>query len=234
MKTQLFLWDKAAEFYKEELAFVKKYYDRTIVQFNDIEKEAEDFAESFFQNYIGDENTDPSEVAEIAEGKSVELYQMLSLMKSNHLLITISMLYGIWEQQIMNFIIGELKKDISKSINKINFNQLKDIFIAHGINFEKLNSWPVIWELKLLNNTIKHGIGDSSDKLKRIRPDYFEVEYLPGVDTLHLHGTVLTEESLQVKEDDLNKYVKATKEFWNEIPERSFADIKDILTILNN
>lgn len=232
MKAQLYLWPKAAEFYKEELAFVKKYYNKTKIQFDNIEEEAEKFAKEFFNDYPGDENTDPSEITEIARDKSAELYQMLSLMKSNHLLITILMLYGIWEQQIINFTVSELRKNISRSIDRICFSDLKKIHKAYNNDITQFNCWSAIEELKLLNNTIKHSIGESSDKLKKIRPDFFISEYLPYVDTLDLFGTTLTSVSLQVQEKDLDKYIRATSEFWDEMPESSFADTNDILKIL--
>lgn len=231
MEAQLYLWPKAAEFYREELAFVKKYYDKTKIQFDNIEEEAEKFAEEFFNTYPGDENTDPSEVAEISKSKGEELYQMLSLMKSNHLLITLLMLYGIWEQQIINFTISELQKVI-KSIDRIEFSDLIEIYKNFNNDITRFNCWPAIKELKLLNNTIKHGIGKSSEELFKIRPDYFTSEHLPDINTLSLFGTTLTSESLQVQEKDLDKYIEATSEFWDEMPERSVADTNDIINIL--
>ncbi|HHY08262.1 MAG TPA: hypothetical protein GX530_07025 [Corynebacteriales bacterium] len=48
--------------------------------------------------------------------------------------------------------------------------------------------------------------------------------------TLKLSGSVLLDEySLQVKESDLLDYLKATKNFWDEMPERAFSDADTII-----
>lgn len=105
----------------------------------------------------------------------------------------------------------------------------------HGIKIEDKNSWKKLRELKALVNTIKHGDGDSANKLRKIRPDFFKIDFLKNTDTLELHESVLLDEySLQVNEVDFIDYLNATKEFWDEMPERAYANIDCVLEKLNS
>jgi hypothetical protein len=68
-----------------------------------------------------------------------------------------------------------------------------------------------------------------------MRPDFFKLNLVHGSDSLELYdgAVLLNEYSLQVQENDLNKYILATQNFWDEMPERAYADINDVLNYLN-
>lgn len=226
MKSQLYFWKPLMERLKKELSMVEDYFKRTKVQFDDIEKEADEHANTLYNNYPGTEDTDPSSVAEWATEQGIELYETLSIMKSNHLLMTISMLYHIWEQQLVKFTVQELEHYFRFDDKSLSYEEVQKIFALHGVNIIDKKSWKKIRELKCLVNTIKHGEGDSAERLRKIRPDFFKLDIIRDTDTLKLSGTVLLDEySLQVKEEDLLDYINATKGFWDEMPERAYADI---------
>jgi hypothetical protein len=107
----------------------------------------------------------------------------------------------------------------------------KEYSNSTGVDITGTDSWRKLKELKALVNTIKHGEGDSADKLRKLRPDFFKLE--PDVlttDTLELHGAVLFEYfSLQAKESDLYDYITAAKNFWDEMPERAYTDTEKII-----
>jgi hypothetical protein len=42
-----------------------------------------------------------------------------------------------------------------------------------GLDLSSLPSWPVIDELRLVANVVKHGEGDSAEKLRETRPELF-------------------------------------------------------------
>lgn len=234
MKTQLYFWKPQIEIYKKELSLVEDYYDRTKKPFNDIGKEADDYANLIYKNYVGNEDTDPASVAELAQEKGIELFEFLSIMKSNHLLMTISMLYHIWEQQLVKFTTIELKHYIKLGAKTLEFADIKKVFKSHKIDIEKIKSWKKIKEVKLLVNTIKHSEGPSAKDLRKIRPDFFKSNLLNGIDTLDFTEAVLLDEnSLQVKEKDLNDYIEAVITFWDEMPERAFCEINILINVLN-
>jgi hypothetical protein len=167
MQTQLYFWKPLMERHKQEIRLVEQYYERTSVQFNDIDTEARQHAINLFKDYRFDEHTDESAVAEWADEQEIEMHEMLSTMKSNHLLMTISMLYHMWEQQLVKFSINELSHDIKFSKKVLNFKEVQVIFKAHGVDISETEAWGKIRELKFLANTIKHGDGDSAEKLRK-------------------------------------------------------------------
>ena len=235
MDTQLYFWKPLMKKHKEELLLVEKYYTRTKIQFDNIESEADEYANSWFNDFPATEDTDPGTVAEWATEKGIDFYETLSVMKSNHLLMTISMLYHIWEQQLIKFTIKELGVRIKFEPKCLDFKDVQKLFILHKVDITKTKAWIVIKELKLLTNTIKHGEGDSAHKLRKMRPDFFKLNLVHGSDSLELYdgAVLLNEYSLQVQENDLNKYILATQNFWDEMPERAYADINDVLNYLN-
>ncbi|MDH4620187.1 hypothetical protein [Brevibacillus sp. AY1] len=229
--TQFYFWKPLMERYKKELSMVAEYYNRTIPSFGDIEKEATDYADSIYNNFPADKNTDPATVADFANDEGIQLYELLNTMKKNHLLMTISMMCQIWEQQLIKFTVTEMRHLLSFNNNALSFGDAKKIFELHGVIFEELLSWIKIKEMRLLVNTIKHGDGESARKLRKIRPDYFELEFIKGTDTLELADAVLLDSySLMVEEQDFRSYVEVTKMFWDEMPERAYSNVDSIIT----
>lgn len=225
------------ENHKKELSLVEDYYNRTKPVFENIEKEADHYANSLYKNYPAAEYTDQASVAEWATEQGIEMYDTLSTMRSNHLLMTVSMLYHIWEQQLIRFTIHELQRYIKFDKRSVEYDDVQKIFELHGVDIPHSKSWGKIRELKFLANTIKHADGPSADKLRKIRPDFFELEVkiINEIDILELHGAVLLDSySLQVKESDLYDYIKATKNFWDEMPERAYSDTETIISIFQN
>lgn len=110
------------------------------------------------------------------------------------------------------------------------FNEAKKIFELHNVEFNHINAWKKIKELRLLVNTIKHGDGDSAKQLRRMRPDFFKHDLLKEADTLQLAGAVLLDSnSLQIKEEDFNNYIATTKSFWDEMPNEAYSDVDTII-----
>jgi hypothetical protein len=216
--------------YKKELSIIGDYYNRTKELFRNIGREVKEFADSFYKNYPVSEDIDPADVADKAQEQGLEMYETLNGMKSYHLQMTIAMLYSIWEKQIHEFTIQELRHDPGFMRNSLPFEDIQRIFESHGIVFSNLNSWGKIRELKLLTNVIKHGEGSSADSLSRIRPDLFDFGISDNSDLLNIISINQLNDINRdgkyillnkIKESDLFIYIKATKEFWEEMPERA-------------
>jgi hypothetical protein len=230
MQTQLNFWKPQIVKYQDALSLVGDYYTRTIAVFSSIEEEATQHSQQLYENYSGSENTDPAQVAEWAEMEGFEKYEALTLMRTNHLLMTFTMLYHLWEQQLINFTLHELSRYLTFGKKRADFPDIQMIFKLHGIDIDKTKSWTKIRELKFLANTIKHGDGNSADKLRKIRPDFFTWEVIGTDDTLEFSGSVLLNNySLQTSEKDLYAYIEATKNFWDEMPETAYSDAEKII-----
>ncbi|WP_339299952.1 hypothetical protein MKY92_07510 [Paenibacillus sp. FSL R5-0623] len=135
MQTQLYFWNPSR--YKNELKIVLDYFNKTKTYFENIEKEAKEYGNNLYSNYRGNEDTDYSAVAEWAEEESVEMYQNLLRMKSNHLLMTISLLYHTWEQQLIKFTISELSHDIHFPKKALHFGHVQSIFQLHRVSISR-------------------------------------------------------------------------------------------------
>jgi len=234
METQLYFWRPLIETYQKDIDMVGDYFKRTSAVFNDMDTEIKAYAEELLDNYPGSEDTDLASVAEWAQNRAIDKYQILSKMKSNHLLMTISMLYHVWEQQLIQFAVREIKRYLHFEKKTVSFGDVQLIFKLHNVDIVNTQAWKKLRELKNLANTVKHGDGKSADKLRKMRPDFFEIPTLFGTreetDTLELYGAVLLDQySLQVSENDLYLYIDATKNFWDEMPERAYSDTDTLI-----
>ncbi|GIP44453.1 hypothetical protein J45TS6_29120 [Paenibacillus sp. J45TS6] len=235
METQLYFWKPLMQRHKKELAMVEDYFNKTKTFFHDIDKQATEYGDKLFREYPADEDTDFSAVAEAANEESAEMYENLLRMQSNHLLMTISLLYHTWEQQLIKFTLSEMSNYFDFTKRVLDFKGVQTIFKLHKVDITKTEAWSEIRELKFLANTIKHGDGESADKLRKIRPDFFTSEYFDDpVDLLKLNGAVLLDGyTIKAHESDLYNYIIAVQKFWDEMPERAFSDTKKIIEKMN-
>ena len=91
-----------------------------------------------------------------------------------------------------------------------------------GIHITEFSSWPKIDELRLVANTAKHGEGDSSHKLREIRPDMFQNPHISGFSEF-ISGSAsqvfqpLVGEGLYVTVQDIRDYRDHLVRFWSEL-----------------
>lgn len=235
METQLYFWKPLIEKHKKELAVVEYYYNKTKIKLENIDDEINSYCQNLYDKSCKNNayNTnEPSSIEDWIYDQWVEVAGTFLLINYNHMLMTISLLYHIWEQQLIKFTLKELEHYFDIDKKALNYEDVQRIFELHGLEIIKTKSWLKIKELKKLVNTIKHGDGDSADTLRKIRPDFF-INDNSSYDTLKLHGSVLIDiDTLNVKESDLFEYINATKGFWDEMPERAYSDTDSIIKVL--
>lgn len=181
MRSQLYLWSKLREKKIEEiLLFKTTFKERVFPVFSNIEKEADNISNDFYDSamntyYIDYDDIDPADIAENATEIGVDYYEKYSLMRYNTLAMWISMLYEFWEQQVRKFLYDEEIHSFKiefKNFCTSGIQDIKEEFRYHNINIEKLRCWVIINELRLVCNTLKHGDGRSARELKNIRPRF--------------------------------------------------------------
>ena len=133
----------------------------------------------------------------------------------------------VWEQQLFSFVyqeaISEGMEYDEPGLEK-GFVFSKEVFKWHQQQFENMVCWPKIKELRALVNVIKHSEGESEKKLRKMRPDYFELDSEIGkYDLLSLYHSTLLEATLQIKDKDFIDYYDALTAFWSELPERMYT-----------
>lgn len=233
MKSQLYLCKGLRKLKKDEIKLFKNTFkDRILPSFENIEKEAEDVQNDFYNNVMHSpcddpDAIDPASIAESALELGIDYYEKISLMKYNTLAMWISMLYQYWEQQVRKFLYDEERHYFElefKTFCSRGIRDIKEEFLFHKVNIEELICWEKIDELRLLCNSLKHGDGNSAQELKKRRPDLFVREELGNIDLLKLYKATLLEVVLNIDEKSFYKYCDVLMSFWDELPERMYED----------
>lgn len=233
MRSQLYLWGSLRQQYIDDLTFVKEmFFERIHPIFANAEAEAEAYQSELWNGIMNQPCTedtyfDPGDYVDVVQEKAVERYDMLQLMHYRNLTAWICILCQVWEQQLYSFVLQEAEQEGLKydpSEIKRGFAFSKEVFEWHQQPFEQMAVWDKIRELRLLVNVIKHAEGDSEQKLRALRPDYFTEEICgTQYDLMALYHTTLLEPTLMIKEQDFINYYEALVKFWTDLPERMYT-----------
>lgn len=177
-----------------------KYVSETIINrlystFESIEQEAALVEKKSYENsskHFNPETMDESYGIEEAYHEGVSHYLIHNEMKNEFLNSSITWIFHLFE------------KDCNRLLGTSNGNekiaQLKSIGIdtSAGSFWSKCNN-----ELRLVANTIKHGKGSSSIKLKAMKPNLFK----QGI-------TGASEDEIQLTISHVEGYIKSLNDFW--------------------
>jgi hypothetical protein len=238
LETQLYLHDELQKYLQDQISqFVDLFILKLKPVFENIDKEAEEHGNNFFNKVLGHSHSDaidPSDLAEEAMDRSFKHWEFLNhgryvLIASWHVA-----LYEAFEQQLRSYLFRELSHDFDLNINHVfsKFDDLKKIFILYQIDLASLNGLKQIDHLRLLCNVIKHGEGTSANNLRKKRPDLIKTH--DDIEYLNLYESSLLYEVLEISEKTLAEFGNAIKDFWDSFPERSFCkDRNKLLSLLN-
>ncbi|MCD4751961.1 MAG: hypothetical protein K8R40_02705 [Anaerolineaceae bacterium] len=234
-KPQLYLYKHLRDQFKEELTQIKElFFERIEPVFSDTEGEANQYKEEMIEaaknsEFIGELDDEKSDLSTWIMEESYERYTTFEIMKYRTLAMWISCMCQVWEQQISMF----LKKDLTAQGLKIyNENNLVtvysikdvwDILKLFQVDVTTLQCWSKVKEMRQLVNVIKHGDGVSAEKLKRMRPDFFNGDnelILSG--GMAKFGVSLLDTTLAISNQDFIEYYNALIQFWTELPERMY------------
>lgn len=223
MKSQLYLPETMRRSLKSEISdFVEIYFQKLLPVFKDIESDADKHAQNFFDNFMSqptyDDSIDPSSIAENAQEEGIEHYSYLKLGKYSLTATWHATLYQVWEQQSRWFLFRGMSRvcNIQFETFCTKLSEIKKKFKFHNVDIENFSCWPQIDELCLLCNVIKHGDGNSAEKLRKIKPALFKQE--DDIDYMKTFKTTLLEETLNIDEKTLQNYREALLSFWDKIP----------------
>ncbi len=237
MKSQLYVPDTKRAYFRAEIdSYAEIYFQKLLPVFKDMENEADKKSGEFYSNFMNmpayDDYIDSASIAEKALEIGIEHYSYLKLGKYHLTATWHATLYQLWEQQLRLFLFSEkshvFKKNDFKTFCAKGFKEIKDEFLFHNVAIEGFSCWPKIKELRLLCNVIKHGDGDSSEKLRKLNPALFRkepslFEREKDIDYMDTYKTTLLEETLNINETTLHNYKEDLLSFWNEIPERNYS-----------
>jgi len=207
-------------------ALVDTLSDRLLPTFGNIETEANQKADEEYErigSLLACENTDMAEIAEQAWEAGEEHYLMMSGLRQGLQNMFAMALYHLYEQQVMLFHRrGVLVLHEKDNTNLFEHSVFQKKLLHYGIDVKTFASWPLINELRLVANTVKHGEGDSASDLHSRHPELF---IAPSVAGLRFLGSEpvppvfqpIMGEDLYVSLDDIRRYAAAVEQFWSEL-----------------
>lgn len=171
----------------------KTINDRLLPTFNLLEDEAKAVGEKKLEKLSAD-FMDEASVYEQAFDEEVYHYHLHSEMRRAFINNSIIWLFHLFEKDCGNIFQtsdGNIKKSELESLS---------------INIETDSLWDICnTELRLIANVIKHGQGQSFNKLKLRKPEIIK----------SFHG-FLSDADVEITSKDLNQYIFTMKEFWQD------------------
>ncbi|WP_018918094.1 hypothetical protein [Vreelandella zhanjiangensis] len=168
---------------------------RLLPTFDAIENEAKNVEEEelarLSRNFDPD-RMDEAEVYERAFHAGVEHYSVHSDMKREFLKSSAVWLFHLFE------------KDCTYIFNTEDGNEKKRVLSQLCLDISDSSDWfKCNRELRLLANAIKHGAGNSLDKLKEVRPDLFSEKF-----------SMFSDDKVELSSGDISGYGDSMKKFW--------------------
>ena len=207
--------------------FANCLVDKVIPAFENLEEESKNVADREYKVRASSFNSNKGldEVAEEAEGEAINYYVMMKNMLQGIINMFAVGLYHIFEQQLFFFHRKELLiRDEEDNINLLKIKKVLSHLENSGIDVKNFKSWKKIDELRHISNTVKHADGQSSEELKKLRPDlFYQPSFLEGFDPRKLPPISvykpLMGENFYITHQEFMLYVKDVKEFWYEMIE---------------
>ena len=228
MNPHIYFWPPQVDQFKGNNRRVKILYEDTKIDKDKLwekyEVEIKDEVSSIrFGPY-----DDPSDIADIYQERLSDAAEILWHAVAVHKFQFLVLLCQTWENEFISFITKEFKQ--SYKLDRIlTYAEAMDDIVLKGVDKSKIRGLDKIRELRLLVNVIKHGDGNSADKLRKRRPDFFQYDKNEPInrqnDRLVVWNSVLLDaEALNVDEAEFYSYFEAINEFWKSMPIRVFLD----------
>lgn len=232
MQLQLYLWDGARRIFLEAHRFyVDQLKTRLLSQFDDIEGQADRFAEDAYERIgtaPGHGDIDMSDVADWAYDEAASHYLALTNLRKQVLFGGLAGMYHQWDKQLREFIEREMHHYVAldwtdKHVWKPAGDKVLDILEEFGWPVKSLPLYAQIDALQLVVNVYKHGKGRSLTELNGKYPQHV-------VDPVKAAGygawrTTLDHEWLTVTDEQFDMFATAIADFWSAMPERLYADV---------
>ncbi len=198
--------------------FDRLFSEKVYPPFADPEVQAERVAQEHWDQRMGepvydDNDVDPGSIADDAHDKSLAFYMDLWPMQVVVLNLFATGLYHLHEQQMFAL---SRRWGIDPSIGALRRWLIENL----ETDIRSAPMWPMVYELSLVANVVKHAEGRSSEELRQRNPVYFRhpgmrneaFASIPQSD-LPVHGP-LTGEDIYVTKEDYDAFAQAVFDFW--------------------
>jgi hypothetical protein len=206
------------------------FLNRILPTFRSGEDEAAATTARAYEDLISgpaDGSKDLAEFAEVADQAGDTYYTWLKELEQSMLNACAMFLSHLFEQQMMMLLRRELLLDHERANSRLfTFDVAGERIRQHGIEISKFSSWPVLTELRLLANVVKHGDGRSAEQLHVVAPELFEPPMIRGMKLGGIMAvkpsvfTPLLGNDIYVTVDGIARYQVALEDFWRELAAR--------------
>lgn len=199
---------------------------RILPVFDDIKQEADELAKRHYKEMMSslvayEDADDGGAISELALDAGDEHYDMLSSMRSATLNLFSAALYHLTEQHMVDLWLMVLdyhqREEVSAQDATAWFKE------KVGLDVKVLTSWPLVHELRLVANVVKHAEGHSAEDLRKLRPELFQLPQLKaaglGMSPARVRKPLFGQD-VYITADDFAKYHKGSVAFWTELAER--------------
>ncbi len=209
------------EFDKELRYYSSVFHDRIKTAFNHLESEAMAIGNAAYDRKAKSAQweTDDSGIAEDAYYEGVAFYLATDSIRQGVFKLMIAGLFHLFEQQAAHFCRPPSKFAVAKP-GRSPVEDLKCSLLAAGIKVERFKSWPMVDDLRLLANTVKHGDGQSEVELRKRKPALFRTKFDAldgGMGPLYTNLRPMLGEGLELNDGHFTAYADALTAFWLEI-----------------
>lgn len=232
MQLQLYMWEGARRIFLDAHRFyVDQLKTRLLSQFDDIEGQADSFAEEAYERIgssSGHGGFDMSDAADWAYEEAASHYLALTELRKQVLLGGLAGMYHQFDKQLREFIEREMLRYVDhewtdRHVWKPAGDKVLDILEEFGWRVKSLPFYPLLDALQLVVNVYKHGKGRSLNELN----DRYE-RFV--VDPVKVAGygewrTTLDHEWLTVTDDQFDEFAAAISDFWSAMPERLYYNV---------
>jgi len=154
------------------LAYNANIFRDVLKAFDNLDERAQEEANEFYENYPGNEYTDPGDVADWANDHSLSWWETMVSLRQSMVNLLAAGLFHLIEQQL-----AALSLDCKyERVRDTKLEIVKDWYAENlGIDLSSLEPWAKIDELRLVASSVKHAEGGSARRLRELRPDLFQI-----------------------------------------------------------
>jgi hypothetical protein len=207
--------------YLDELKrYESAFVNRIVSTFANLDEEAKRIEEAEYArlDLAATEHSDPADAAEAAFGKGLDYYLTVSAVRQGIFNLMVAGLFHLLEQQCQYLATWVLTGKVAKPDPMGGVYQLKNILDAKwSIRVETFAGWQRIEELRLVANTVKHGDGPSSEKLRALRADLFSPLKDFALQGSSLPIRPLVGEGLYLTEGQFAEFKASIEDFWTQL-----------------
>jgi len=235
MDAIFYMWEKR----REDLIATHEFYvtqgkPRITDQFSDeerLKKEADEYAERWLEEigrHFDPYRHNPEDFLEQAYDEKIQFYQTLEELGNSARLALISGMFHLWERSLREWLtsndgIGDIRMGaaLPKAIWKSNFDQIFELLACAGLFVSSDKAKDTLDTFRLVVNTYKHGVGDSFERLKYKRPEFFDRHNLRSLSHWIYSVDYADYTDLFVFSEHIDELSEAIIAFWKAIPEYS-------------